>query len=328
MAQLGYVRRPGKTTLSYSKLLTLHSCPRKMQVQELEERAAFADTVHTTFGHAFGAGVQELFRTSGNLERAVVACFAAWSVDINESIPKDKKSLWHCINMVINWYEFQYPAFDEWQLAPNGVELHFLIEVSPQYDYQGHIDLVIQHRETLELAVLEIKTTNKDVTRATYENSNQTGGYQVVLNSLAHQLGVGNSRKVFYVVAIPKYAFDLEHNFGFNVIPFTKTPSDNITFLHGILLDIRQIEMYKEAKMFPKRGEHCENFMRTCHFFGTCDTLVSSVFNPDIDGGLAYQALDISAIHCIVDLDEVIQQLEDSSRILVNPNAHLEDVQF
>lgn len=328
MAQLGYVRRPGKTTLSYSKLLTLHTCPRKAQVQELEERTSFGATVHTTYGHAFGAGIQSLFSTNGNLEHAYLAAFQAWEVALDDCIAKDKKSLWFCLHQLSLWHEFEYPNFADWTLAPNGVELLFLIEISPAYDYQGHIDIVLQHRETGELAVAEIKTTNREISRATYENSNQTGGYQVVLNAMAAQLSVSNSRKVFYIVAQPKYMLSHEHNFGFNTLPFTKTLDDNITFLHGILLDIKQIEMYREANHFPKRGEACESYGRPCHFFGTCDTLVNSVFNPDTDGGLAYQALDMSAVNCLVSLDNVIEQMHHRLSLDDNPNAHLDDITF
>ena len=148
-----------------------------------------------------------------------------------------------------------------------------------------------------------------------------------MLHSYAKQLGVENSRKVFYVVAQPKSMFDPELNYGFTVLPFTKAISDNISFIHGVLLDVQQIRSYREA-FFPKRGEHCESLFRTCNFFGACDIMINDVFD-NAQGGLAYQALDIDAVHCHIKLDEVLSQLGE--RLLVaneNPNAHLDDIEF
>ena len=56
--RLGYVAQEGVIALSYSRLNTLYSCPRKFQLSELMGRKSFSPTMHTAFGHAYGAGVQ------------------------------------------------------------------------------------------------------------------------------------------------------------------------------------------------------------------------------------------------------------------------------
>ena len=336
--RLGYVVRPGVTSLSYSKILTAHSCPRRARIQELETRAPREASVHTAYGHAFGAGVQELFRTDGDIELAWVAALAAWNVEVHDELPKDKKSLWTCLEAITQWAEWEYPKLaEEWELAPSGVELLFLLEITPSYDYQGHIDLVLQHRITRALAVAEVKTTNWAVSDATYANSNQTNGYQVVLHALAKKLGVSNSRKVFYIVHKPKELFERELNFGFDIILFVKSSSDNITFLHGLVLEIRKRELYLDAGLFPKHGESCQQFKSPCRFFGTCDTMLNllearsekEVELEEAEDSGQFSALGKEEVDCWVTLEEVMNQL--SQKIQVEDTSglnHLEDMEF
>ena len=62
--RLSYYKEDGSTALSYSKLRTLDSCARKFQLQEKSERTPNDPSVHTAYGHAFGTGIQALWRTN------------------------------------------------------------------------------------------------------------------------------------------------------------------------------------------------------------------------------------------------------------------------
>ena len=78
---------------SYSKLSNLHACPRKYQLSQfdavdVQERVPNVDF---SFGHAVGAGFQELFMTR-DIDKALWQCFLAGECDLlTEPAPRKKK---------------------------------------------------------------------------------------------------------------------------------------------------------------------------------------------------------------------------------------------
>jgi hypothetical protein len=82
---------PRLSRLSYSSNLTLHSCPRKFQLDKLQAEKAEQDestSVTFAYGHAIGEGIQQLLihRTEIGLEAAFNTAlwkmFLAWDADI------------------------------------------------------------------------------------------------------------------------------------------------------------------------------------------------------------------------------------------------------
>lgn len=284
---------------SYSKLGLLHECPRKYELTMLESNGAcieletelgeIVDTepaqvnLHFAYGHAVGAGIQT-FATTGNLVSAQWAAFLAWKAPWDAEFLDKKgnptgKSLTWALYAVEKFAQFWDEHLSEWEILtlPDGrpaVELAFGVDTQNGYFHYGHIDAVLQHRETKRLAVWEGKTTGASVIKdAAYGNSYQALGYSVVIDALSQQLGLPNSDyEVFYIVYSSKEK-------KYQLLPFPKSLAQRAEWLQDLLLDHAMIEKYNELGFYPKRGDACVNkFGFTCKWYGTCQMRTSSLF--------------------------------------------------
>lgn len=328
--RLGYVKIPGVINLSFSRLSVLHSCPRKFFLREVAvEGVVRNDTVHTAFGSAFGAGIQELLRT-GSLERALLFAFSHWSLDLDEQDYKSNKSVWTALRGVELFYLHYLPGLQEegFELAyldgKPCIELFYLIKFKDRYNHQGHIDIVLYNRKTNKLVVLEIKTTSRASHPADWQNSEQTLGYSVVLDSVAEQYGIGVGFEVEYLIYNPSINLsDEESNWGFTNYTFVKSGQTKADYLLDTMMDVQQIETYFENRFFPKRGNACRAFNRVCEYFGQCDQM----FNMLIDYNLeelhqryqeqedAYESMSMKDVDFVSDFDSIMhtQETKDQS---------------
>jgi hypothetical protein len=277
--RLSYYKEPGMISMSYSRLRTLHTCARKFQLLEKQERQAKEPSIHTAYGHAFGAGVQALWRTQ-SLAIAFFEAMCAWDypdLDVREDDVKGQKDVsanktfWDCLTAIQTYYHGLFQEhFDEYEIAnlPDGkraIELFFVIRIGEKYTYQGHIDLVLQHRKTKQYCVFEIKTSQKDFYPSLWANSDQTLGYNVVMDFVGQREAVGNEYKVIYLC----YQTKLEE---FTPMEFTKSKKTKANFITTILLNVKTLELYEEWDFYPKNGDSCHTgYGKNCQFFGTCD---------------------------------------------------------
>lgn len=142
--KLGYVSQPNVIALSYSRANSLHSCPRKFLLKELQQRKSNYQSVDLSYGSAFGSGIQELFR-SGSVERACLAALAAWDypefTDLWDGNRKETKSFWFCVESLHTFYTNVFPAlWADYELAyidgKSGIELFVYIGIGESYSYQ------------------------------------------------------------------------------------------------------------------------------------------------------------------------------------------------
>lgn len=266
-------------SLSYSSLLTLHSCPRKYQLKRMEADEInpedSSSSVTFAFGHVVGLGIQE-YLTHKDVDKTIWECFLMWEPDLLQDNPKQNKSFWLAIAAVQRFISSYDAGFlNDYELAYyNGkpaTELSFIIHFPNGYTYKGYVDAVLVHKTTGEVMVLEVKTTSANsVNNATYKNSAQAIGYSIVLDALFPDL---SSYTVQYLVYKTK-ATDYE------VLPFTKTYLDRALWIRTILLDIDTINMYEAAGIYPMRGESCNEFYRECEYFGICSLATETLVSP------------------------------------------------
>ena len=265
-------------SLSYSSLLTLHSCPRKYQLKRMEAEAAEDDlpsSVTFAFGHVVGLGIQE-YLTHQNITKTWLECFLMWEPDLLADNPRQAKSFWQAMAAVERFISMCSSGFmSDWELATyNGkpaVELSFLIHFPNGFTYKGFVDAVLVHRETGEVMVLEVKTTSaSSVNSATYKNSAQAIGYSIVLDALFPAL---SSYKVQYLIYKTKQC-------DYEVMQFEKSYLDRALWIRTILLDIDTIMLYEDAGIYPMRGQSCNEFYRECEYFGICTLATESIVSP------------------------------------------------
>jgi hypothetical protein len=264
--------------LSYSSFLALHQCPRKFQLYKLQSSGRTEETLKSSitfaFGHAVGTAIQESFIGLSDA-KILWNMFLSWPCDLFAVDDKANKSFWSAViafkrfqalraSGVLQEYELLYYKGDP------ATELSFSVNFPDGFRLRGHIDAVLQHKETKEVLVLEVKTTGMNINPAMYKNSAQAIGYSIVLDVIAPEI---SSYKVLYFVYQTKQG-------EFLPIPFTKTYLQRALWIREVLLDIETIKMYEEAEIYPMRGESCYNFYRECEYINTCTLNTASMTKP------------------------------------------------
>lgn len=314
--KLGYVWEPDRVPLSYSRFNTLHTCPRKFLLKELKQQRVPFDSVDCSYGTAFGAGVQELFR-SGSIDRALVAALAAWDYPEFEDMwgKKHDKSFWMCTKSLEVFAENQFLSlYSEYDLANieghSGIELFVYIAVGESYSYQVHVDLVLANRESGALAVAEIKTSGMVQQEANWGNSEQTLGYYAIIETLSRRYNLPMEPRVYYITQTTGKLSDPYANFGFNVFCYEKDIANSANFVQNLLTNIAIVELYIDSNYFPKRGNSCVTYNKPCEFYGTCD--MESMLTKANDHGEVYESLARSDCDFIIDMEEMITSLGES----------------
>lgn len=256
--------------LSYSALNLLHECPRKFQLSRLnawKEENTGDESLTFAFGHCVGRGVQAVFE--GYPEQQVIfLLFCLWPIDFEVENPKQEKSFYHAILAVRNFYHLYHDGtlFKEYELAYIGnvpaVEYSFNLLFPKEVKYRGAMDIVLRHKETAQLVIVEVKTTSyNQIDPAQYANSNQAISYSTVLG---HAIPNLVSYTIYYLVYYT-------HAKSFEAFPFVKNIVQQTRWIQDLLLDIRLITMYHEEKRFPLNGNSCINkYGKKCQFFNSC----------------------------------------------------------
>lgn len=271
---------PRIRNLSYSSLLTLHSCPRKFQLYKLNSTIESSQedipgSITFAYGHLVGTGIQSLFEGK-SLESTILEAFCNWDIDLFAENPKQNKSFFGGLHALRQFDSLRANGFlDGYELVSyNGkpaCELSFCIEFPDGFYYRGFVDAVLQHKITGEVLVLECKTTGaKQVNPATYKNSAQAIGYSIVLDAIFPEL---SSYKVLYLV----YSATSETFFP---IPFDKSYYQRALWIQELLLDIETIKMYEGAEIYPMHGESCYSFFRECEYYQTCTLSTERLARP------------------------------------------------
>ncbi len=265
--------------LSYSSLLTLHSCPRKFQLNRLRtsHRAEEDQRSSITFayGHVVGEAIQ-LALTGLSKDEIIWKMFLMWHTDLLARDDKGNKSFWESVTALDRFLSLRAQGFlNEYELVyyqgRPACELSFCIVLPDGFRLRGFVDAVLRHRVSGKILVLECKTTgSSSLNPATYKNSAQAIGYSIVLDHLFPEL---SAYEVLYLIYTTK---DREYN----PIPFTKTYLQRALWIRELLLDVEMIKMYEDAGVYPMHGESCFSFFRECEFFQTCTLSTDYLTKP------------------------------------------------
>lgn len=265
--------------LSYSSLLTLHSCPRKFQLDRLRTTARSAEDLKSTitfaYGHVVGEAIQSAIAGISE-EEIIFKMFLGWHTELFAEDEKLKKSLFSAILALQKFLHLRSQGFlEEYELVyyqdKPACELSFAVVFPDGFRIRGFVDAVLRHKETGEIVVLELKTTGSStIDPATYKNSSQAIGYSIVLDVIFPEL---SSYKVLYLIYQTKSR-------EFNPIYFSKSFSQRARWIQETLLDIESIKTYESNELYPMRGESCMNFGRACQYFNTCTLSTSAITKP------------------------------------------------
>lgn len=278
--------------LSYSSLLTLHTCPRKFELykKRTEHRAAESETSTITFsfGHVVGEAIQLALTPGISYSEIVMKMFTTWHADLFSYDEKGAKSFWDAMIALKRFLSLRESGFlQEYELVFHegkpACELSFCINFPDGFRYRGYVDAVLRHTVSGEVLVLECKTTgSKALSPTTYKNSAQAIGYSIVLDVLFEHL---SSYQVLYLIY-------QTHSREYTTIPFVKTYLQRALWIQELLLDIETIKLYEAASVYPMRGESCYNFFRDCEYLQSCtmsNTYITKPCTPEVEDKEVYQ---------------------------------------
>ena len=265
--------------LSYSSLLTLHSCPRKFQLNRLRTSHRTEDSIKSTitfsYGHVVGQGIQDLL-SGKDLDTVIFQTFLGWHTDFAAVDDKLQKSIYTAIFALQKFHALQSAGFlSEYEVVQYegkpACELSFCINFPDGYRLRGYVDAVLQHKETGEILVLECKTTGAvTLNPESYKNSAQAIGYSIVLDHIFPEL---SSYQVLYLIYQTKSK-------EYTATPFTKTYLQRALWIRELLLDIEMVKLYEYSEIYPMRGESCFTFSRPCEYFNTCGLSTQYLTKP------------------------------------------------
>lgn len=277
---------PRLKLLSYSSLLTLHSCPRKYELYKLkateDETNPDAETnqnITFAFGHVVGEGIQKVFEGDSE-EQVIWNMFLGWHADLGDVNDKQKKSFYFAVLAIQRLIALRNNGFlDEYELLHyNGrpaCELGFKINLPDGFIFRGYVDAVLRHKLTGRILVLECKTSSStNLNPTTFKNSAQGIGYSVVLDVVAPEI---SSYEVLYLVYLTK-------DFAYETLRFPKSYSQRAQWIQELLLDVETIKMYHGFGVFPMRGESCADWGRDCEYLNQCtlsNRFVTAPYNAD-----------------------------------------------
>ena len=303
---------PRLKLLSHSSRTTLHQCPRKYQLYRLSsnkidpsEEQNIKSSVTLAFGQAVGTGVQSVFENKSE-EQIFLDVFLAWDTDLLDELPRDNKSFWSALFFTKQFMAMREAGFlDDYELVyyndKPAVELGFKVDLPNGFSYRGFVDVVLRHKVTGEVMVVELKTTKFTANPAMYQNSGQGLGYSVVLDILFPDL---SSYTVLYLVCETKSK-------EFKELPFKKSLLQRALWLQELLIECNKIEVYEQYNTYPMHGESCFDFYRECEYLGICTLNTDHITKPLTDKLLEEIEEDHKRYEFAVDFYDLVQQQID-----------------
>jgi len=267
---------PRILNLSYSSLLTLHSCPRRYELEKLQATSDTSESqsqsITFSYGQIVGLGIQLTLEHKSD-EEILWQMYLGWKPELFADNPKQNKSFAAAVFAVQKFQAMLSQGYlEDYELVYyNGkpaCELSFLITLPSGFKYRGFVDAVLQHRISGEVVVLECKTSSAvSLNAATYKNSAQAIGYSIVLDAMFPAL---SSYEVIYLIYSTK-------QLQYEQLKFSKSYVQRARWIRELLLDVDTISSYVGADLFPMRGESCFSFYSECKYKKLCQMETSKL---------------------------------------------------
>lgn len=275
--------------LSYSSLLTLHSCPRKFQLYKLgadvSTEPEVTESVTFAYGHVIGSGIQHILEGM-EMDTVIWKAFLEWDCDLFADNPKQNKSFFGAIHALRQFDSMRTANYlSSYELVQYkgrpACELSFAIRLPDGFIYRGFVDAVLRDRFTGKVVVLECKTTSAaSVNPAQYKNSAQAIGYSIVLDAIFPEL---SAYEVLYLAYQSKSQEYIQ-------LSFDKSYYQRALWIQELLLDVEIIKLYEREGIYPMRGESCFSWYRECEYYNNCTLSTNLLTSPLSEQGA--EALD------------------------------------
>jgi hypothetical protein len=276
MTALSYVERPEWAKedepfirLSHSTLETLAQCDRKFEIEKILTLGMDREeSVHFSFGHAYGAFVQSYLYTQSEELSLLEGWLEYWPI-----IEYGVKNQETFVDLALKSIPLLEAILEEWDIAyfndQPAIELSFRINIDSIFYYVGYMDVVLRNKETGQYAVLDVKTTGLQLhdIAPLYKFSGQVIGYSIALDAITGEEQA--SYKTLYLAGrLGKTMFSDYTKPELHA--FDKGLVDRLQWFMGLLQEVRRIRTSMELGDFPRRSSGCIMFNKTCRHYGVC----------------------------------------------------------
>jgi len=270
-----------RLTVSYSSLGSLESCPRKFEFNKIwknnkKRPRQFAAEVGTALHKAY-----QNYVVTQDKDAALWELLLAYPHDLYIYQKNDYRSIQAAIITMDAMIESN--LFNEWDIVDiknhegdvvPAVEVSYELQIDgidfeegTGFSHIGFIDLILKHRMTGKIGVVDIKThrANAQDYEGKYKYNTQQVPYGLVLN---HVLNLPVTEfEVFYFdvyvdVAEPRV----------NIYPYTKNHNDIQEWLQTCILKLQHIKQYKDLDYFPRTENGCIAFNSPCAYMDVCQS--------------------------------------------------------
>lgn len=271
--------------LSHSGVSLCNSCARRYELDKFLphlSRANDADSIDLVFGQAWGAGMAALF-LGGTLDEALLAAAAKWNTSL-DAFKKKKNFGTMFLGLAKGEIAVKQLLLSYEVVEIEGVpaaELSLRLSIGDGFYYRGYIDILLMHKETRELVVLDNKTTSfSSVDESVYGNSGQALSYSIVCDTVAKRipdLRYEKSLTVLYLVFLVGQAYGDD---AIQIFSFRKGRLLRAVWLKQLLLEVAKIQLYISEGLFPLNGDSCFNYFSRCPYYGTCTMNTDIMIQP------------------------------------------------
>lgn len=276
------VRKLGELRISHSSMQLFSSCARKFEFRKLLEAQGDGDeTLAAEFGSAIHEGFQKWLETDGDETAALWAFLRRypWHLERRKSdryIPETGYALLQCmfVSVPLSEYEIATVTLPDGTTRP-AIEVPFELELENfslaadapvKIVYTGLIDAILYNHMTGKYIVVDVKTTSRflDDMSVMWQFSDQCIPYAIVLEKL---LGVESIEQleIVYVAAF----VDIEKPVA-RMYTFDKTAEDIGDWATSFMVKIHAMRDFFQRAWFPRNGDSCANYNRTCEYFAYC----------------------------------------------------------
>lgn len=273
---------PNLKLMSPSSDELTRKCPRLFQLYRLTgmigPQLVPEEDEHQSFGTIVGLGAQEIL-ISNSVSAAYMKMFITWKKDLDDEDGDTKgKNFWDALVAVDNFHSFRNTDLVDYDVAifdgVPAVELGYRIDCGSGFISRGFLDALLVHRRSRQLVTFECKTTGSAAHEAMYANRGQGLGYNLVVDAIAHKLGVNISA---YFVIYCVYQTKKREWVRFD---FKKSLTSKVLWIKNTLIHIRNVSLFAEENYWPMNGESCYAFFRPCTYFGVCQFEDAHLIGP------------------------------------------------
>ncbi len=195
-----------ENSISYSQFSIYLQCPRKWELEYVQNLRQFEQSIHTIFGTAMHETLQNYLHVtynqsakkadelslSSDLQSRLVTLYGEAAKQIGHfSTPQELQEFWKDGVEIVNYFKRKRSLyFPTKQHELVGIEVELKIPLKSNIFFKGFIDIIIKDNRTGRYKVLDFKTSTRGWNKYQKADKNKTAQLILYKEFYARQLGI------------------------------------------------------------------------------------------------------------------------------------------